>query len=216
MMMGVAWIVVMAELSEALVHLPTTTTTMATRNGRRRPTMQVESGLHGSNFCFLPLDQLDSEHQWPRLLRVAGFYPGLTSAELAAAPGPEEVPGKGTWNFEFPDPHGSEYGVVAVPGSDLVAYAASPVAVVANAASLGLQLTEGTEVLVVVDRGQQTFSDRAFFAFADANGMTVLRRFDTLPPGFTVDGKIIFVYLPFDPLTGTPSGTWLEEGDVSM
>mmetsp|Transcript_34819 Transcript_34819/g.111601 ORF Transcript_34819/g.111601 Transcript_34819/m.111601 type:complete len:227 (+) Transcript_34819:16-696(+) len=174
-------------------------------------------GLHGSNFCFLPLDQLDSDSLWPRLLRVAGAYPGLTSAELLATPGPVEAAKNGEWTYEFPDAHGSDLGVVAVPGGDLIQYASNPVAVVATAESLGLQLQNDAEALVVVDRGQTDFSEKSFFASADPDGALVIRRFDdSLPPGWTIHGKVLFVNLPFDPKTQAPSGTWLEEGDVSM
>jgi len=198
--------------------------------GRRSPAVVVSpratvlgadatDGLHGSNFCFLPLDQLDSEHCWPRVLRVAGTYPGLTAADLAAAPATIPPASKGAWTYEFPDAHGTEYGLVAVPGSDLVQYARDPVVVIASSAALGLPLREDTEVLLVVDRAERSFSDRAFFAFADATtGALVVRRFDAAPPAdaFSVAGRVVYVNLPYDPATQAPSGTWLEEGDVSM
>eukprot|EP00634_Sargassococcus_sp_CCMP2135_P010804 CAMPEP_0198657810 /NCGR_PEP_ID=MMETSP1467-20131203/20015_1 /TAXON_ID=1462469 /ORGANISM="unid. sp., Strain CCMP2135" /LENGTH=232 /DNA_ID=CAMNT_0044394035 /DNA_START=4 /DNA_END=702 /DNA_ORIENTATION=+ len=194
------------------------------RSGGRREsapveTADVEAGLHGSSFCFLPLDQLDSDAAWPRLLRVAGFYPGVTATELAATPAASPAAELGKWCYEFPDAHGAEFGLVAVPGSDLLQFARDPVVVVAQADALGLSLSDAqTEVLVVVDRGATAFSDRAFFAFADPAGGLVIRRFDggAPPPGWSVLGKLVFVNLPFDPKTQARSGTWLEENDVNM
>jgi len=74
-----------------------------------------DAGLHGSSTCFLPLDQLRDDLRWPRLLRVAGAYPGLTGAEIAAPPMCAEPPANGFWNYEFPDAHGSEFGVARRP-----------------------------------------------------------------------------------------------------
>jgi len=163
------------------------------------------------------VDQLDSESTWPRLLRVAGFYPGVTASELAATPGPGPAAQKGKWNFEFPDEHGAEFGVTCVPGSDILQFAKDPVVVVATAASLGLLLQEDTEVLCILDRADTDFSERHFFAFQDPNNNIVIRRFDApMPPGYAIQARVIFVNLPYDPKTQAPSGTWLEEGDVSM
>jgi len=81
----------------------------------RRSAVADAQGLHGSASCFLPLDQLRDDLRWPRLLRVAGAYPGLTGDELAAPPACALPAANGQWNFEFPDPHGSDFGVARGP-----------------------------------------------------------------------------------------------------
>jgi len=190
------------------------------RGVSRLRSVEVEAsqgeGLHGSNFCFMPLEQLDDSVQWPRILRIAGSYPGVTTAELAATPGTIAAAAQGLWAYEFPDAHSSEYGMIAVPGSDLVQYAIDPVVVVASSASLGIPLLHENEVLAVIDRGAVDFSERSFFAFRDPHANLVIRRFDQPEPGWTIAGKLVVVLLPFDERTSTKTGTWLEEGDVSM
>ena len=94
----------------------------STRRGVRTPSLPAlrstevaaaeDLGLHGSQSCFMPVAQLDDTSRWPRLLRVAGMYPGLSSADVAAPPQCEPPADPGKWNYEFPDEHGSEYGVV--------------------------------------------------------------------------------------------------------
>ena len=76
------------------------------------PQAEVQSvgeGLHGEASCFLPLDQLDNGVLWPRIVRVAGIYPGLTAAEVSAVPmAPEPPEQDGLWLFDFPA-SGSEF-----------------------------------------------------------------------------------------------------------
>lgn len=172
-------------------------------------------GLHGEKSCFLPLDQLDNGEPWPRIIRVAGVYPGLTQAEVAActsAPAPPEQ--DGMWLFDFPDVHGAEFGVVAMPGSDIISGAIDPVAIVASSASLGL-LIDDKECLCLIDRGEVDFSDRHFFCFAEMNGNTAIRRMDGLdgetPAGWSVLGRVVVVTLPWDMDTMAKKGTWMEE-----
>lgn len=176
----------------------------------------AEDGLHGSGFCFMPLLQLTNDDQWPRVLRVAGEYPGLTAKELAAPPSTVEAAAPGSWTFEFPDAYSSEFGMIAIPGYDLIRHSVDPVVVVAKSEALGLPLVKEQEVLVVVDRDDVEFDERAFFAYADADGRIVMRRFESQTSDFSIVGKIILIQLPFDPSTQPKSGTWLEEGDVSM
>ncbi|KAJ8599115.1 hypothetical protein CTAYLR_006353 [Chrysophaeum taylorii] len=146
------------------------------------------------------------------------MYPGITSAEIGTAPPPVEAAEPGQWTYEFPDAHSADLGMIAVPGSDLIQFATDPVAIVANSEALGLPLPNTLEVLVVLDRAVTTFSDRAFFAFADddATGSVSIRRFDDPPADRSILGKVVVIHLPFDPASASTSGTWLEEGDVSM
>ena len=76
------------------------------------PQAEVQSvgeGLHGEASCFLPLDQLDNGVLWPRIIRVAGIYPGLTQTEVQNVPMAPEPPDQdGLWLFDFPA-SGSEF-----------------------------------------------------------------------------------------------------------
>lgn len=97
-------------------------------------------------------------------------------------------------------------------------YAKDPVVVVAESSALGISLATPTEVLAVIDRQTVAFSDRHFFAFSDPSGRVIIRRFEASSPpaGYEVVGKVVVIHLPFDKKSTASSGTWLEEGDVSM
>ena len=110
------------------------------------------------------------------------------------------------------DAHGAEYGVVAMPGSDLICGALDPVAIVASSGSLGLMIDE-KECLVIIDRGEIDFSDRSFFCYADANGNCSIRRMDDAYDGWTILGKVACVTLPWDADSMAKKGTWMEEDD---
>mmetsp|Transcript_16487 Transcript_16487/g.49655 ORF Transcript_16487/g.49655 Transcript_16487/m.49655 type:complete len:225 (+) Transcript_16487:132-806(+) len=177
----------------------------------------AEAGLHGSQSCFLPVDQMDSSVMWPRILRIAGMYPGVQSGDVAAVPATPPAPAIGEWLYDFPDAHGSEFGVVAVPGSDILHAAEDPVAMIADSASLGL-LIEPQECLVVIDRAETDYDDRQFFAYADANAVVHVRRLDggsaySPPAGWAALGRVILVKLKYDPKTMAKKGTWMEEDD---
>ena len=40
------------------------------------------SGQHGTESHFLPIDQLDGDQTAPRILPIAGVFPGITAAEV--------------------------------------------------------------------------------------------------------------------------------------
>ena len=115
---------------------------------------------------------------------------------------------------------GADYGVVAVPGSDIVHGLADPVAVIASSGSLGLMIPE-KEVLLVLDRGDTWYEERQFFAYADGAGNVSIRRMDggygeDAPDGYTIAGRVGVINLPYDAATMASSGTWLEDGDADM
>ena len=110
---------------------------------------------------------------------------------------------------------GADYGVVAVPGSDIVHGLADPVAVIASSGSLGLMIPE-KEVLLVLDRGDTWYEERQFFAYADGAGNVSIRRMDggfgdAAPEGYTIVGRVAVIHLPYDPKTMGESNTWLED-----
>ncbi|KAJ1450295.1 hypothetical protein M885DRAFT_532756 [Pelagophyceae sp. CCMP2097] len=214
-----ATLITLAGCASALVA-PTRTLRSATAvSGAPVAVMpEVVEGLHGSASCFLPLDQMQNTDRWPRLVRVAGAYPGLTAAELAAVPSPVPPAANGMWTFDFPDEQSATFGVVAMKGTDLLDALADPVVVVASSSSLGLSLPEDTEVLVCIDRGDTLYDDRQFFAYADSAGDVTIRRMedgdgDEPPVGWTIQGRVGFVKLPFDIRRVANRGTWLEEDE---
>jgi len=177
----------------------------------------AELGLHGSESCFMPLDQMDSSIQWPRILRIAGVYPGIVASDVANPPATPPPAGEGEWTYDFPDAHGSEFGVVAVPGSDLLLGAVDPIAIITSTETLGL-LVPPQECLVVIDRAEVDYDERQFFAYADANSRVHIRRLSggsgyAAPDGWTVLGRVIVVKLKYDPSTMAKKGTWMEEDD---
>jgi hypothetical protein len=162
------------------------------------------------------LDQLDNGVIWPRIIRVAGVYPGITAAEVAAVPSSPPPPEQdGIWQFDFPDAHGAEYGVVAMYGSEMLSGALDPIAIVASSLSLGL-LVDEVECVCIIDRMEINFSDREFFCYADVNGNTSIRRMDggygdQAPEGWTILGRVVVVTLPWNPESMAKKGTWMEE-----
>ena len=147
--------------------------------------------------------------------------PGAGRADAGAAAAGRDprppAPAIGDWVYDFPDAHGSEFGVVAVPGSDLLHAAQDPVAIIADSGSLGL-LIEPQECLVVIDRAETDYDDRQFFAYADANAVVHVRRLDggsayEPPAGWAALGRVVLVKLKYDPKTMAKKGTWMEEDD---
>ena len=105
--------------------------------------------------CFLPLDQLDNGVLMAENRPRRRHLPRSHQAEVTAVPmAPEPPEQDGLWLFDFLDAHGAEYGVVAMPGSDLICGALDPVAIVASSGSLGLMIDE-KECLVIIDRGNR-------------------------------------------------------------
>ena len=48
------------------------------------PCQSAENGLHGDGSNFMPLVQLQSEDIAPRIVQIAGIYPGITADEFMA------------------------------------------------------------------------------------------------------------------------------------
>ena len=171
-------------------------------------------GLHGAESRFLSLSQLKRNEFWPRIIPVAGSYPGLSKADLLA---PESQPScePGQFSFDFTDPEGPQLGTVALPGSELVYSCIDPVVVVAENLALGIQLQEEVETLVLIDRGQTYFNPRHFFAFAAPDGAVVIRYFNDLPQedGWQILGRVMYVTLPHVESTAKASGFLEEEDD---
>lgn len=100
-------VVLLGQSAAALVYVQSTLRLQSTP--LRSATVE-DQGLHGSNFCFMPIEQLSNEMQWcihsdaytitlerrPRVLRVAGAYPGVTTPDITATPSTVEAAAPGT------------------------------------------------------------------------------------------------------------------------
>lgn len=191
---------------------------MERERGRGRDEQHTETGnvigLHGAESRFLSLSQLGRKEIWPRIVPVAGAYPGLTGKDLLA---PEAQPscGPGQFSFDFTDTEGPQLGTVALPGSELVMSCADPVVVVANNRVLGIELDEEVEVLVLIDRASTLYNSRYFYAFEAPDGAVVIRYFSEIPEeeGWSILGKVMYVTLPHVESTAKASGFLEEEED---
>lgn len=171
-------------------------------------------GLHGAESRFLSLSQLKRKEFWPRIIPVAGSYPGLTKADLLA-PESQASTEPGQFSFDFTDPEGPQLGTVALPGCELVYDCIDPVVVVAENLALGIQLTEEVETLVLIDRGEVHFNPRHFYAFEAPDGAVVIRYFNEMPQedGWQILGRVMYVTLPHIASTAKASGFLEEEED---
>lgn len=160
-------------------------------------------GTHGTGFRFMPLETVGQDSA-PAVVCIAGVYPGLTSAELAA-PQPVPFAAPGGWNYHMLTGDAAPGGFVALPGSPLLDAHPDTVAVVCTSPSLGLEFPDGQEheVIALIDRSDtatfdaSTFDPQRFYAIADPEGKITIRWFDELPPGHTVHGRLLFTQMPF-------------------
>eukprot|EP00565_Helicotheca_tamesis_P008045 CAMPEP_0185728068 /NCGR_PEP_ID=MMETSP1171-20130828/3548_1 /TAXON_ID=374046 /ORGANISM="Helicotheca tamensis, Strain CCMP826" /LENGTH=233 /DNA_ID=CAMNT_0028396733 /DNA_START=116 /DNA_END=817 /DNA_ORIENTATION=+ len=180
--------------------------------------MAAEPSLHGENSCFLPLAQLESDYYAPRIVQIAGAYPGITRQELEAVTS-EPAAEIGQWTYDFSDPDGPQLGTVAIEGSNNVACAVDPVVIIAEHPSLGIELPkavlEPVDLLVLVDRGVKTFAERKFMVLDDGTGQLTIGAYETkgdLPEGSEIVGRILLTQIPFLPCM-QPSKTGFAEVD---
>jgi hypothetical protein len=112
--------------------------------------------MHGTGSRFLSIQQLKGDELMPRIIPIAGVYPGITADELMA-PTSTPSPSYGRWAYEFSDPDGPQVGTVAFPASTLVHACVDPVVVIATNDALGIDLAgeHDIEAIVLVDRGDR-------------------------------------------------------------
>eukprot|EP00968_Pinguiococcus_pyrenoidosus_P009727 scaffold754_cov248-Pinguiococcus_pyrenoidosus.AAC.43 len=157
----------------------------------------TQEGLHGTGSRFLPLQQMQGSDYLPRIVRICGTYPGLSVDELTAAEGVPPVE-NGNWVYDFMGEEASAMGVVAIPGCRAVNEAKDPVALIASAKSLGVQLLEEAECVVVVDRQDVEFDSRKFYAFsAPDSGLISICWRPQPPAGWPIVGRVVYVMVPF-------------------
>ncbi|CAN0045854.1 unnamed protein product, partial [Heterosigma akashiwo] len=170
----------------------------------------IEEGLHGTGSRFLSVIQLKSDEVAPRIIQIAGTYPGLTPEDLNA---PQSSPPaeRGMWQYDFTDPEGPQMGTVALPPSDLVDFMVDPVCVVADNLSLGIQLNdEQTEVLVTIDRALREHQPNKFFAWQTPDNQVVIRWFEEVPAGHECLGQVMLTTIPHLEYMGSSKSGFME------
>jgi len=185
-----------------------------------RKSTELAGSLHGENACFLPLKQLDNDYYAPRILQIAGAYPGLTHEEFSAVTS-EPPAEQGQWQYDFSDPDGPQVGTVALDGTNTVAACEDPVVIIAEHTSLNVilppELEEAADLLVVVDRGIPTFAERKFLVYSSA-GATELTigafaEKSDVPDGTTILGQVVLVQIPWLPCMQKTKTGFMEEDE---
>jgi len=208
----------------------TKTAAFLVRSGRTPPTSSstvvLNAGggnLHGENACFLPLIQLDMDYFAPRIIRIAGSYPGLTRNDyesVASTPPPDQ----GQWMYEFfdsdSDDGGHHVGMVAIEGSAVVYNCDDPIVVIAEHTSMGVQLppaiTEPVDLVVLVDRSKRTFAERKFFVLDMGDGSISIGAYASkseLPSNSEIIGRIEYVQIPWLPAMKPTKTGFMEEDE---
>ncbi|KAL7580075.1 hypothetical protein ACA910_005060 [Epithemia clementina (nom. ined.)] len=178
----------------------------------------VKSSRHGENSCFLPLKQLGQDDYSPRIVQIAGAYPGLTKEDFMAVSS-EPSPDAGQWNYDFSDSDGPQLGTVAIQGSELVHRIEDPVVVIADHLTLGVELPkvikDPVDLILLVDRAQTEFAERKFFVVSTADDTLGIKAFSTkkdIPQGMEILGRIEMVQIPWLPGM-SPTRTGFAEAD---
>jgi hypothetical protein len=178
-----------------------------------RSSVVANGSLHGENACFLPLKQLDQDEYTPRIVQIAGAYPGLTRDEFMAVTS-EPAAVEGQWTYDFSDPEGPQLGTVAVEGSLIVAQVEDPVIIIAEHFSIGVDLpkaiTEAVDLIVLVDRAKSTFAERKFLVIEIPGQGLKIQAFSLksdIPQGSEILGQVEQVQIPWLPsMESTKSG----------
>jgi hypothetical protein len=171
----------------------------------RGTTSLMAGNLHGENSCFLPTFQLDQEYNAPRIVQIAGAYPGLSREDFFAVSS-EPSADQGQWTYDFSDPDGPQLGTVALTGSNSVFMCEDPVCIIAEHPSLGVPLPssikETVDLVVLVDRAKNYFKERAFLVISSPAGELEIGAFETksaIPQDYEVLGHVELVQIPWLP-----------------
>uniref|UniRef100_A0A7S3PYS7 Rubisco accumulation factor 1 C-terminal domain-containing protein n=1 Tax=Chaetoceros debilis TaxID=122233 RepID=A0A7S3PYS7_9STRA len=165
----------------------------------------TDGNLHGESSCFMPLEQVDEEYFAPRIIQIAGMYPGVTKEEILSVTS-EQPAEKGQWAYDFSDPDGPQMGTVALPGCEIIDLCEDPAVIIAEHFALGVPLpevlTDPVDLLVVVDRAKKTFAERKFLVMDVPGKGIVIKAYSTkaeMPEGGEVIGRVDFVQVPWLP-----------------
>lgn len=185
-------------------------------NSKLRSSPTMSGSLHGQNACFLPLKQLDQDYHSPRIVQIAGAYPGLTREEFSAVAS-EPAADVGQWSYDFSDPEGPQLGTVAIEGSLIVTSVEDPVAIIAEHPSLGVDLpraiTSAVDLVVLVDRAKNTFHERKFLVIdIPGKGLTIeaFNLKSDIPQGSEILGQVEQVQIPWLPSMAPTKSGFLE------
>lgn len=138
------------------------------------PSLKMSAGyMHGQGSCFMPIKQLPEDYYAPRIVQIAGAYPGVTREEFMAVQS-DDAAIQGQWNYDFSDPDGPQLGTVAIDGSSVVAACEDAVVIIAEHTTLNISLndaiTEPVDIVVLVDRSLKTFAERKFLVTDNGSG----------------------------------------------
>ena len=178
----------------------------------------VKSGQHGQGFRFMPMTRTSKREHFPRILPIAGVFPGLSTAELLAPPPAASAP-PGMWTYDFSDVTGVQLGKVAIPGSEPLSNAVDPVVLISTNTALKIQAVTELEVLLVVDRRDPDAWDPDCFyllrSVQPASGAEELQVLwcESPPPDMEVLGKVVTAVLPWVPSMQKPSSGFAEEDE---
>jgi hypothetical protein len=182
-------------------------------NTKLRSSLTINGSLHGQDACFLPLKQMDQDEYAPRIVQIAGGYPGLTREEYSAVTS-EPAADAGQWTYDFSDPEGPQVGTVALEGSAITSACEDPIVIIAEHPSLGVELpraiASAVDLVVLVDRAKTYFHERKFLVIDNpGRGLTIeaFNEFDEIPQGREILGQVEMVQIPWLPsMAATKSG----------
>ena len=166
-----------------------------------------EKSVDALSSCFL------SEYTHSIDSQIAGAYPGLTRVEFEGVK--SEPPAvQGQWTYDFSDPDGPQLGTVALDGSNVVATAEDPVAIIAEHTALAVPLPDAiknaVDLVVLVDRAQKGFAERKFLVVDTPGAGVSIGAFATkadLPAGSEILGHVVLCQIPWLPsMKPTKSG----------
>eukprot|EP00571_Detonula_confervacea_P010302 CAMPEP_0172300662 /NCGR_PEP_ID=MMETSP1058-20130122/2687_1 /TAXON_ID=83371 /ORGANISM="Detonula confervacea, Strain CCMP 353" /LENGTH=230 /DNA_ID=CAMNT_0013010493 /DNA_START=69 /DNA_END=761 /DNA_ORIENTATION=- len=181
----------------------------------------VGGNLHGESSCFLPLLQNDEDYIAPRIVQIAGQYPGV-DVETYLALSSDPSADLGQWSYDFTDPNGPQMGTVALPGMTSVYESDDPVVIIADHISMGVQLTEAitepVDLIVLCDRSRTNFAERKFLVLEleDSPGVITISAFaskEEMPANPKILGHVMLVQIPWLPSMQKKKSGFMEEDE---
>lgn len=180
---------------------------------------RIKGSLHGENACFLPLKQLEQDSFAPRIIQIAGSYPGITREEFFAVQSEPAAP-LGQWTYDFSDPDGPQLGTVAIEGSQVLSDCKDPIVIIAEHPSLGIRLPDAikdaVDLVVLVDRAKNRYGDRKFLVLSiPGNEELMISAFNQrseMPMDCDILGQVDLVQIPWLP-SMLPTKTGFLESD---
>lgn len=177
--------------------------------------------LHGESSCFLPVLQNDEEYIAPRIVQIAGSYPGVDTESYLAVTS-EPTSDMGQWSYDFSDPNGPQMGTVALPGQKSVYETDDPVVLIADQYSLGVQLpneVDNVDLVVLCDRSKKHFAERRFLVLEleESRGTLTIAAFESkgdLPENAKIMGHVKLVQIPWLPSMEKKKSGFMEENEL--